>query len=531
MTNLAGTATLVRLILRRDRIRLPVWLASLGGVAAMSAAATVPLYPTVESRVVAAEALNSQASLVALYGRIYDPTSVGSLALVKLGGFGAVMVALLAIFTVVRHTRAEEEAGRLELVRSTTVGRHASLTAALLVAAATDVVLAVVTAVALVAAGLPVEGSIAFGSAWAGVGIAFAAIAGIAVQLPRSARAATGIATATLGAVYLLRAVGDAGSETGTGWLTWLSPIGWGQQFRPYAGNRWWVLLITLGFAAAASTGAYLLASRRDTGAGLLADRPGRARAKPSLRGPLALAWRLQRSTFLAWAVAFVVLGLVFGNLASSVGSFLSSPQALLWMAKLGGQKGLVDMFLAAELSFVGVFASAYGIQAASRLHSEESTGLAAPVLATATSRSAWAAGHTAIALAGTTVLMVLAGLSAGLAHGVQSHDMGEVGRVLAGALVQLPAVWILTGLVVAAFGMAPRTVSLGWVALAVFIFLGEFGALLELPQWAIELSPFAHVPKLPGAPVHVTPLALLSAASVLLVAAGLTGFRRRDLA
>jgi len=531
VSTLTGTGDLVRLALRRDRIRLPVWLVSFGGVAAMSAAATLPLYPTVESRVVAAEALNSQASLVALYGRIYDPTSVGSLALLKLGGFGAVMVALLAIVTVVRHTRAEEEAGRLELVRSTTVGRNASLTAALLVAGGTDVVLAVVTAFALTSAGLPVDGSIAFGLAWAGVGIAFAAITAVAVQLPRSARAATGIATTVLGVVYVLRAVGDAGWETGVGWVTWLSPIGWGQQFRPYAGNRWWVLLITLGFAAVATVCAYLLASRRDLGAGLFADRPGPARATPRLRSPLGLAWRLQRGTLVAWAVAFFALGLIFGNMASGVGAFLNSPAALSMMTLLGGEKGLVDMFLAVELAFIGIFASAYGIQAAARLRSEETAGLAEPVLATATSRTRWAGSHATIAIAGTTLLMVLAGLSAGLGHAVQTANMGEVGRVLAGALVQLPAVWVLTGIVVAGFGLAPRLASLGWVAFTVFLLLGELGPLLRVPQWAMDLSPFTHVPKLPGASVHPVPLLLLVVAAAVLVAAGLVGFRRRDLA
>lgn len=497
----------------------------------MSAAATLPLYPTVESRVAAAEALNSQASLVALYGRIYDPTSVGSLALVKMGGFGAVMVALLAILTVVRHTRAEEEAGRLELVRSANVGRNASLTAALLVAAGTDAVLAVVTALALVAAGLPVDGSIAFGLAWAGVGLAFVAITAVVVQLPRSARAATGIASAVLGVVYVLRAVGDAGWETGTGWVTWLSPIGWGQQFRPFAGNRWWVLLITLGFAATATTGAYLLARRRDLGAGLLADRPGPERAKPALRNPLALAWRLQRGTLVAWAVAFLLLGLIMGNMASGVGAFLNNPRAVTFMALLGGEKGLVDMFLAVELAFVGLFAAAYGIQASSRLRSEETAGLAEPVLTTAASRARWAGSHTVIALAGTTLLMLLAGLAAGLGHGMQTGNMAEVGRVLAGALVQLPAVWVLTGIVVAGFGIAPRLASLGWAAFVVFMLLGELGPLLKVPQWVMDLSPFTHVPKLPGARVQPVPLLLMTAAAAVLVVAGLVAFRRRDLA
>jgi ABC-2 type transport system permease protein len=45
MSSLTGTGTLVRLALRRDRVRLPVWTAVFTAVAASSAAATAAIYP------------------------------------------------------------------------------------------------------------------------------------------------------------------------------------------------------------------------------------------------------------------------------------------------------------------------------------------------------------------------------------------------------------------------------------------------------------------------------------------------------
>lgn len=530
MTDLVGTWGLVRLALRRDRTLLPVWIVVFVAMAASSAAATVDLYPTVESRVLAAESLNGTQSLVALYGRIYDPTSLGAISLWKMGGIGAIFVAVLAILIVVRHTRAEEEAGRLELVGSTVVGRFAPLTAALLVALGANLVLAVLTAFGLIAAGLPAGGSFAFGFAWAGVGIAFAAIAGVTAQLTRSARAATGIASAVLGFVYVLRAVGDTAGQTGPRWLTWLSPIGWGQQFRPYAGNRWWVLLITVGFALVVAADAYVLLARRDLGAGLVPDRPGPAAAASGLRSPLALAWRLQRGGLLGWAAAFALLGLVFGNIASHFGDFVSTPEVQDFITKLGGEKGLVDAYIRICLSVIGLAASAYGVQAAMRLRSEETAQRAETILATATGRIRWAWSHVAVAIFGTTVLIVVAGAGAGLAHGAQVHDMGEGFGVLGGALAQMPAACVLTGIVVLAFGLAPRLVAAGWVALVAFVLLGEFGSLFGFDQWVMDLSPFTHVPKIPGTSWSVTPLVVLTAVAALLIAAGLAGFRRRDV-
>ena len=90
--------------------------------------------------------------------------------MVKMSGFGGILVAIMAILLVIRHTRVEEEAGRLELVGSAVVGRRAPLTAALLVGGGASVVLGFITALALIGSKLPVGGSFAFGIAWAGLG-------------------------------------------------------------------------------------------------------------------------------------------------------------------------------------------------------------------------------------------------------------------------------------------------------------------------------------------------------------------------
>jgi ABC-2 type transport system permease protein len=403
-------------------------------------------------------------------------------------------------------------------------------TAALSLVVGANVGLGFFTAIGLIAAGLPVDGSFAFGLAWAGVGIAFAAVAAVTAQLTGSARGATSLAIAVLGVVYVLRAVGDTAGRSGPGWLTWLSPIGWGQQFRPYAGNRWWVLLITLSFAAVVVAGAYLLVARRDVGAGLLPERPGPAAAAPRFASPLALAWRLQRPTFVAWASGFALMSLVFGNIASSVGDFLASPQAREMITRIGGEKGLTDAYLAAVLSIIGIVASAYGVQAAARLRSEETAMHAEPLLATGISRNRWVLSHTVVALAGTAMLMVVAGVCAGVAYAARVGGVTDAGRVLGGALVQIPAAWVLASIVVAGFGALPRLAVLGWAALVAFVLLGELGPLFHLRQWVMDVSPYAHVPRLPGGALNVTPIAVLTAVAAGLVVVGLAAFRRRDV-
>jgi len=530
VSDFAGAGQLVRLALRRDRLLMPMWVAVFAFMATVSAAATAGMYPSLESRVQVAETANRSPSLVALYGKIYAPESLGAVAMWKMAGTGALMVALLGLIVAVRHTRAEEENGRLELIGAAAVGRFAALTAALLVAVLMNGALGLLTAAGLVAAGLPAAGSLAFGLSWAGVGVVFAGVGLVAAQLTRSARLATGIGAAVLGAFYLLRAVGDVQGGSGLAALSWLSPIGWGQRVQAFAGERWWVLLLLLGLTGALTGVAYLLVARRDLGSGLVPDRAGPAVAARSLRSPLALAWRLQRGALLGWSLGLLVLGAVFGSVASNVEGFVDDPDFREVIVRLGGERTLTDAFLTVELGVMGVVASAYGVQAAMRLRAEEAALRAEPLLATAVTRVRWAVGHVVVAVAGTTVVMAVAGLGSGAAHAAQVGDAAQVGRVFGAALAHLPAAWVLVGIVVLAFGLVPRFGAAGWAFLVAFFLLGELGPLLELDQRLLDLSPFAHTPRVPAAEVEVAPLLWLTAIAAALVGAGLVAFRHRDV-
>jgi ABC-2 type transport system permease protein len=330
-----------------------------------------------------------------------------------------------------------------------------------------------------------------------------------------------------LAVTYVLRAVGDL-AEPSPGPLSWLSPIGWNQQLRAYSGERWWVLVLPLVASGALVGLAYALRSRRDLGAGLLADRPGPAAGSLSTVG--SLAWRMQGRVLLGWAVAFVLFGLILGSLASSVDKLLTSPAMQDFFEKIGGAAGLVDVFLGAEVAIIAAIAAAYGISAASRLRAEEVEGHAEPVLATATTRTRWATSHYAVALGGAALLMVLAGLSIGTSASAALGDWSQLGRVLVAALVQIPAVWVVTSLVLVLFGWLPRWTAAVWGLLAAFVVVGEFGALWKLPAWVMDISPLRHAPTLPVSSSGVVPVVVLTLVAAALSTAGYVGWRRRDL-
>jgi ABC-2 type transport system permease protein len=457
-------------------------------------------------------------------------SSLGALSLIKMGGIGAAFLAVLAFMLVVRHTRAEEEAGRLELVGATVVGRLAPLSAAVWVGVGTSISIGVLSALGLVATGLPPGGSAAFGVAWAATGCAFTAVGALSAQLTTGRRAAVGMAASFLGLAYVLRAIGDTTGHDAASWVSWLSPIGWSQQVRPFAHERWPVVLLLVAFAFVVGFVAFALAGRRDLGAGLLADRPGPAVARGYLSSPLGLAWRLHRGTMLAWAVAFALVGGIVGSIASDVGGIIDNPAAKDFITKLGGTRVLTDAYLALELGLLGSIVSIFGMQAAMRLRSEEVAWCADLTLSTATGRVRWLASHVLMAVLGACGVLMLGGLASGIGYAVQLGDASAIRSVLAGAAVQVPAVCVMIGIVVAAFGLAPRSTTAAWGLLVAFLLLGEFGSLFELPRWVMDLSPFAHVPRIPGSEVTAAPLLALSAAAVALLGTGIVGFTRRDV-
>jgi len=524
---LAGTGALVRLGLRRDRWMLPTWILAFALMSGTAAKAGADLFPDPASRVSAANALNATASMVAVFGRVYDPRSLGALSLIKYTAFMAAVLAILMVFVTIRHTRTEEETGRLELLSAARLGRNAPLAAALLISFGASLVLGLLTAAGLASGGLPAAGSLAFGLGWTTTGMAFSAVALVTAQVTASARAATGWGVVVIAVTYALRAVGDL-AEPGPSALSWLSPIGWNQQVRAFAGDRWLVLLLPLALCAVLVPVAFVLRARRDLGAGLREARPGPARG--SLAGVWDLAVRLQDRVLAAWAVAFVVFGVVIGSLANNVTSFLTSPNAQDLMKKLGGAQALTDAFLAAEVAIMGILAAAYGLAAANHLRSEESAGHTEALLATTTTRTRWATSHYVAALAGVTALMLLAGLSIGAGAALTLHDGSQVGRVTLAALAQAPAAWVITSVVLALFGWLPRLTAGAWGLFLAFIALGEFGVLWNAPQWLMDVSPFQHSPRLPVGSSGVTALVALTATAAILAGLGYLGWRRRDL-
>ncbi len=526
-SNFSGTLGMLRLYLRRDRITLPLWVLLLSlPLGSVYVGSIEKVYPTEAARAGFAATIMASPAQRALYGQIYN-NSLGAVGIWKAGMFH-LLIAVAVILTAIRHTRGDEETGRTELIDSTAVGRYASLTAALLLSFGASIATGAIGATGLLATDVPRGGSLAFGAALAGSGLVFTAVAAVAAQLSPSARVARGTAFAVLGAAFTLRAIGDAGS----GALSWLSPLGWSLEVRPYAGDRWWVLLLHVAAAAALTAVAYRLLAGRDVGAGLIAERGGPGTAAGWLRGVDGLTWRLDRGAMLVWTAGLCLFAVVMGSVVRGVGDEIGATGvARDIVARMGGTSALEQAFITVAFSMMGMVAAAFAISLTLRPHQEESGQRAETTLAGAVSRTRWLASHLVAALAGSAAAMLGAGVAAGLVYGAAAGDIGGKLPVVVGtAAVQLPAVWLLSAVTVAVFGLAPRFTPVAWGVLVAFVALYLIGSLAGFGQWALDLEPFAHVPRVGGGDFTAVPLLWLLGTDAALILLGFMAFRWRDV-
>lgn len=524
----AGTGALVRVALRVERVRLPVWLVAVAGLTAVSAASEADLFPTPESRAARAELMRSPAA-VALGGPGYglDDYTIGAMVANELGAWVALALAVLSVLLVVRHLRGAEESGLLEVVRSTPVGRDAPVLAAVVVVTLADLAIGLALAAALAGTGLPAAGALAFGLGCALVGLTFGATAAVAAQLVRHARTASMLGLAAIGVGFVLRAAGDVRAPESGSVLSWLSPFGWSQATRAWVDERWWPLALPVLASAAAFGLAALLAERRDLGDGLLPERAGRAHASPRLTGIAAVTLRRLGGALTGWAAGVVAICALVGVLAREVVQFIEDEPALAAFFP-EGSGGAGEAALSRYLLVAVALAAAAGVQGVGAVRAEEVAGRAAHVLAGPVGRVRWLGAQLAVVLGAAAGMVLLGGLVMGVTAASTLDDPSLVGRLAGAALAQVPALWAVVGAAVLVLGFAPRAFGLAWAYLGYVALTAMLAGVL--PDGSDVASPLRYTPAMPADPVDWPAVGVLAALAAALLAGGVLAFRRRDL-
>lgn len=537
-STLTNTGPLLRFTMRLDRIKGSIWL--FGTI--IFVPYVLLAYETVFADV---EQLQSILSMLgnpamALFtgpGYGLDASTVDNPAAIQLvfagvyWGYLLILVALMNMFLVTRHTRAEEQAGRAELLRADVLGSNAPLTATMIWALLNNLILGIAITASFVAFGSVFSSSLLVGAATCFFGLFMAALTAVFAQLTAFSSATSGFTGAFLGVAYILRGLGDMtapAGEHGT-WLSWLSPLAWVQQTRVFYDDRWWPALLCLVAAVVLVALAYLLQSRRDVGSGLWAARSGRQSASAWLANMPMAIFAIQRSRITWWTIGLVLAAIMYGSFTQAmVDAFATLPD--LFKQLMGGASGALVGYVTLSITMYQVMLAVFAVMMVGNLASEERAGRLEPLLATKTSPARWLGWNWFwTALTATVISVLIGGLAGVFAYAVDNEGKWIQEGIL-GGLVGVPAVLIVLGLAFALYAWAPRWLSLAWVPVIYGGITQLFGEMLNLPEWAMSLSPFHATPQYPADSIEALPLVIQTAIGLGLFAVAVFGIKRRNI-
>lgn len=520
---------LIRFIIRKDRIRIPLWLFGIIFFTLIIPVALDDMFPTQKERDVMAETLENPAITAMMGPGDLENYTIGAMTTHNMLLFTAIVVGLMSILLVTRHTRAEEEDGQSELILALPVGKLANLNATFIVLIVTNIILALVSGFGLYALGIEsmnFEGSMLYGAALGATGIFFAGLTGVFAQVTESSRGATGLSIAFLLLAYLIRAVGDVSNET----LSLLSPLGYVTRTEAYSNDVWWPVFVLIGASILLFFFANYLNSIRDWGAGFIQARPGKRHASRLLETPMGLAFRIQRTAFIAWAIGMFVLGMSYGSVMGDLESFFQGNELLEQLLVAEEGYTLTEQFIPMLMLVMAILSSIPPVMAMNKLIGEERKNRIEPILARAVSRTKLMMSYLVLAVINGFVMLSLTSIGLWVAAETVMEDGLPFGAIYGAGMVYFPAVLVLIGFAALMIGVLPRLTSLVWVYIVASFLINYLGGLLDLPEWLENISPFGYIPALPVDDLDWMPVIVLSLIAIGLMVIGFIGYRRRDM-
>lgn len=522
--NIVGVGLNLRVQWRTGWKAILAWVLGLFALVLITTTSIKGLYDTPAKLRTYSESLATPV-LRMLNGAVAGVDTLGGVLVNELVFVVAFAVPLLAIALTVRGTRREEEAGRLELLLSSRMGRQAPLVAAVLLALAALLSLGALTTLSFVVVGAEALGSVVYGLAVFALGAVFVGLTAVLAQAFAHQRSVWGAALALVLAAYVARGVGAVDDS----WVLWLSPHGWYDEAAPFGDPQ------ALPFALSALTTIALLvlalrlSAGRDVGGSLLTARTGPRRASTGLRTPFGLALREHRSVTLGWAVLVAILMGTYGSLSQTVIDALAgNPDLAAFLG--GGEAGIIKPMAAMFILLLSMLVCGYVLQSLGALRQEEVSGRLELQLSEARSRVAWLTPHLAIIAIGTLVVAGLGALALAVSTAASLGDSAWVGTILKAATAHLPVALFFAGMSVALFGWSPQVQPAAWAVFAVSAVIAYMGPGLGLPTWLIEWSPFGLVGNVPAEGVDVAGCLCVAICGLALLAAGVQGLTRRDV-
>lgn len=525
----AGSGILTRFIFRRDRIRLLIWIIFLAGFVISLVPVFENLLTSGTDNSVMAEMMKNPA-MISIVGPVYgaDNYTIGAAYSNMMLVFSVMIAGVMNIFLISRHTRQDEELGRLEVIRSLPVGRLSNLAAAIIVSLIVNIILSIFSGIGLFILrenGMSFSGCMLFGAALGVIGLFFAASSAIFCQLTANNRTAIGFSFMLMLVLYMMRAVGDIGTEV----LSLISPLGLILRTENFVNDYWWPVWVILGITVILIVISFALAKIRDLGRGLVPEKPGKRHGSTFLSSAYGLALRLNRSSIIVWMITIFILAAMYGSIFGELESFMTSNEMMKAIFSQDPNHPLTEQFIALLMTIMSLISAIPVIQCANRVSSEEKRGHAEHILSRSVSRYSQLAAYLIPALILSIILQILSALGFWSVGSMVLETTPSLKTFLISAMSYIPAIWIFTSLSMVLIAYIPNLVSLSYVYLGYTFIAVYLGTIAGFPEWTKKLTPFGYIPQYPIEEMKLMPLVIMIIISILLALIAFFRYGRRD--
>lgn len=526
--NFAGTKTLFRLYLRRDRFLLPIWILLPLFMLIGHAFSFISLSNGREITSLINE-INQDALVSAVHGPIMSMDIVGA-TLWRAINPVTLLIGVSVILTVIRHTRTDEETGRTEFINAFVVGRYANLTATSCVVIFGAFLSSVLMSISMKVLGGSFKEIIIFGATLFFAGMFYAGIGLLACQLRNSSSAARNIGIVILGLSLVINILNNFGGSDL--FLKWLSPISWTRVTSPFAKENFLGLIPLFVIALLPIIFSYFLSTKRDIGGAILEEQAGPAGAAPSFKNALSLAWRIHQGMFKGWLIAVILYIGAFAAISPTISGEISS-----LFAEIGGDNWMEGMPIGLLFVSIGIYIMAliiglYSLLALNGLKKEEVDGRNEIILDKKVSRKSYMFSFISIALCGSALLLIMMGVIGAITYSTVSGSWGsEFWQILLMSISKIPAVWTLIAIFSLLYGFLPKITAFCWGIWGLFSLL-EVAWESGLIDWKImRFSPFAfshYTIQVENLSIMALSINLVLAIAFILF--GILGYQKRDI-
>lgn len=531
----AGTLKLLKLNLWRDYLKISLWLLGLVSLVAGAAMKFNGLYGTKATMASIITTLKTPA-MVALLGPFTANKSytVATIYASEMMVFMGLFVAMMNIYFAIHLTRADEDNGILELIRSHAIGRSSTLVAAILQLIIINVLMGILEVTGLQISGMQgasLAGNLLFGFGLSAFGLMFGSFSLFFAQIANSARTSTILSYLWLGLLFISRSMTDIQNPT----YTWYTIYGWIEKFKVYDENIWTPIILIIAMTILVFVFAIWITKIRDVGAGILPERAGRPQASVFLRDPFSLIVRLEHNSTLIWITGLFILGIIYGSIFGTAGNLLNSNPT---MAKLIGNSAtnmanrMVVLNFANKLSLIFVIlATIPGLLVIFRLNTDEKKGYFEQLHARSLSRLNL---YLTLVLYGllTALIIFFSGMLGMTISGIISMDgiAPSFTHLMRGFWGFAPSLVVTFGFAAMFTGILPRWQNIAWLLPVYGLFSLYIGPLMNLPKWATQLTPFGWINNVPVQDVSWNTTIWMVALGILMIIIGYFAYNHRDL-